>query len=477
MLTMSPAASLASTLAQRLGAELVETHISWILLTPALAYKLKKPVHLSFVDYSTLERRRHFCEEEVRLNQHLAPALYLGISRVTGTPDAPDLDGAGETLDWAVRMRRFPPGSLFSERVAAGTLTAASVDRFAARLARFHADAARLQSPAPEGQLLQQRALAALAGCAALLAPAQNETLRHWITSEGEALEPFWAARRAGGFVRECHGDLHLDNILEAEGEVAAFDCIEFDAGLRFIDLVEEVAFPLMDFAARGEPALGWRFLDRWLEATGDYGGVPGLRLALVYRALVRATVEHLRSPGSAAARTYARHALAWSRPGEPALGITHGLPGSGKTFRSQAWLEARGAIRIRSDVERKRMHGLEAQADSRAAGLAIYTHDATRRTYERLFMLARFALQAGFPVVLDAAFLRRDERAAARALALQLGVPFGILDCDAPPDVLRARLAQRRGDASEADVQVLATLAAVAEPLEADERAAVWPP
>ncbi|RYF16534.1 MAG: hypothetical protein EOO30_10560 [Comamonadaceae bacterium] len=473
---MSPAASLASTLARRLGAELVETHISWILLTPALAYKLKKPVHLPFVDYSTLERRRHFCEEEVRLNQRLAPALYLGVSRVTGTPDAPSIDGPGETLDWAVRMRRFPPGALFSERVAAGTLTAASVARFAARLAHFHAGAPRLQSPAPGGQLLQ-RALAALAGCEALLAPEERERLQQWIASEGEPLEPFWAARRAAGFVRECHGDLHLANILELDGDVVAFDCIEFDAGLRFIDVVEEVAFPLMDFAAQGQPALGWRFLDGWLEATGDYEGVAGLRLALVYRALVRATVENLRSPGSAAARTYARHALAWSRPGEPALCITHGLPGSGKTFRSQAWLEARGAIRIRSDVERKRMHGLQAQADSRAAGLAIYTHDATRRTYERLFVLARIALRAGFPVVLDAAFLRRDERAAARALAVQLGVPFKILDCDAPPEVLRARLAQRRGDASEADAEVLAALAAAAEPLDADERAAACPP
>lgn len=473
---MSPAASLASTLARRLGAELVETHISWILLTPALAYKLKKPIHLPFVDYSTLERRRHFCEEEVRLNQRLAPALYLGVSRVTGTPDAPDIEGAGETLDWAVRMRRFPPGALFSERVAAGTLTAAAVDRFAARLAHFHAGAPRLQSPAPGGQLLQ-RALAALAGCEALLAPEERERLQRWIASEGEPLEPFWAARRAAGFVRECHGDLHLANILELDGDVVAFDCIEFDAGLRFIDVVEEVAFPLMDFAAQGQPALGWRFLDGWLEATGDYEGVAGLRLALVYRALVRATVENLRSPGSAAARTYARQALAWSRPGEPALCITHGLPGSGKTFRSQAWLEARGAIRIRSDVERKRMHGLQPQADSRAAGLAIYTRDATRRTYERLFVLARIALQAGFPVVLDAAFLRRDERAAARALAEQLGVPFNILDCDAPPDVLRARLAQRRGDASEADAEVLAALAAVAEPLDAAERAAACPP
>lgn len=473
---MSPDASLAATLAHRMGAELVETHISWILLTPTLAYKLKKPVHLPFVDYSTLERRRHFCEEEVRLNQRLAPTLYLGVSRVTGSPAAPAVDGDGETLDWAVRMRRFPHGALFSERIAAGTLPAASVDRFAAGLARFHAASPRLCTPAPAGQGLHQRALDAFAGCAALLAPAEGQALQAWIAAEAQALEPFWPARRAAGFVRECHGDLHLGNILELDGEATAFDCIEFDEGLRFIDLVEEVAFPLMDFAARGRPALGWRFLNAWLEATGDYEGVAGLRLALVYRALVRATVEHLRSPGSAAARNYAQQAVAWSRPGRGALCITHGLPGSGKTFRSQALLEARGAVRIRSDVERKRMHGLEAGADSRAAGRAIYTDEATQRTYDRLLALARIALRAGFPAVLDAAFLRRAERARARALAAEMDAAFGILDCEAPPDVLRARLAQRRGDASEADAQVLARLEEAAEPLEPAELAAVWP-
>lgn len=468
--------NLACQLARQLGAEIVETHISWVLLTETLAYKLKKPVRLPFVDYSTAQRRRHFCEEEVRLNQRLAPSVYLGVSRVTGPAEAPEIDGAGETLDWAVRMRRFPAGALFSERLAAGTLTTAAVDRFARRLARFHAEAPALRTAAAAGEAPLARALAALAGCEDLLAAPDRTALRTWIASEGGRLEPFWSARRDGGFVRECHGDLHLANVLEIDGEAAAFDCIEFEAGLRCIDLVEEVAFPLMDFAARGSAALGWGFLNAWLEATGDYEGVTGLRFALVYRALVRATVEHLRSPGSAAAHGYAQQALAFGRPGDPILCITHGLPGSGKTFRSQQLLEDRGAIRLRSDVERKRLHGLQALADSRAAGVAIYTPEATQRTYERLFALARVALRAGFPVVIDAAFLRRTERATARAVATGLGVPFGILDCQAPPQVLGNRLAQRRGDASEADSQVLAMLTAAAEPLDPRELAETLP-
>lgn len=469
--TAAPAGQLARQLARRIGAELVETHISWVLLAPGLAYKLKKPVRLPFLDYSTLERRHHFCEEEVRLNQPLAPSLYLGVSRVTGTADAPALDGAGPVLDYAVRMRRLPAGALFSERIDAGTLSPAAVDRLARRLADFHLSAPPVRAPTQHTETLPRRALAALQGCAALLQPPQQEALRAWIEREGAALAPLWAQRRAAGLVRECHGDLHLANILELAGEVAAFDCIEFDAGLRCIDLVEEVAFPLMDFAARGQPALGWRFLNGWLEHTGDYAGLPGLRLALVYRALVRASVEQLRDPAGPAARRYAQQAVAWSQPAAAALFITHGLPGSGKTFVSQQLLEGQGAIRIRSDVERKRLFGLAPLADSRAAGQAIYTPEATRRTYRRLFELARIVLQAGWPVVLDAAFLKYDERSQARAVARDTGVACSIVACEAPEAVLRQRLAARQGDASEADAAVLTALRVAAEPLRPEER------
>lgn len=174
--------------------------------------------------------------------------------------------------------------------------------------------------------------------------------------------------------------------------------------------------------------------------------------------------------PRSEAALRYAGEALAWSRRAAPRLVITHGLPGSGKTFASQRLLESEAAIRIRSDVERKRIFGLDMLASSRAQGVEIYTADATRRTYERLFALARIALQAGWPVVLDAAFLRREERSLAQDLAAAQGVPFSILACEAPERVLQDRLRSREGDASEADLAVLAKLAAVAEPLEAGE-------
>jgi aminoglycoside phosphotransferase family enzyme/predicted kinase len=470
---MEASAALVQQLARRLGARIVETHISWVLLLPTLAYKLKKPLRLPFLDYSTPERRRHFCEEEVRLNRRLAPSLYLGVSRVTGSPEAPAFDGEGDALDHAVRMRRFPDGALFSERADAGSLAAGDVDRLAQRLAAFHASAAPAPAPTPGG-LLPERVPAALAGCASLLPADAAAGLAAWVAAEAARVAPLWEERRAAGRARECHGDLHLANILEVDGEVAAFDCIEFDDSLRCIDVIEDVAFTQMDLQAHGQPALAARFINAWLERTGDYAGVAGLRLCLAYRALVRATVEHLRAPGSIRAQAYAGQALAWSRGAAPRLVITHGLPGSGKTFASQRLLERDGAIRIRSDVERKRLHGLDMLAASRAQGAEIYGAEATRRTYERLSGLARTALLAGWPVVLDAAFLRKEERSQAYALAQSLSVPFAILACEAPAPVLLERLRSRQGDASEADAAVLEKLREVAEPLDAGERACV---
>ena len=473
--SLADCAALVRRLALALDARIVETHISWVLLADDLAYKMKKPVRLPFLDYGTPERRRHFCEEEVRLNRRLAPSLYLGVSRVTGSAQAPTLDGEGPALDYAVRMRRFPDGALFSERADAGTLGASDVDRLARRLADFHLAAAPVTGE-PAGPLLAQRAEAALAGCAGLFSAEERNALGGWLAAEAAAVAPLWRSRRRGGHARECHGDLHLANLLEVDGEVAAFDCIEFDAGLRCIDVVEDAAFTHMDLAAHGVPALAWRFLNGWLERTGEYDGVPGLRLCLAYRALVRAMVEHLRSPGGAPALRYADQALAWSRCAAPRLVITHGLPGSGKTFGSQRLLERTGAIRLRSDVERKRLHGLPMLADSAAAGVDLYTASATARTYAHLFATARRLLRAGWPVVLDAAFLRLDERATARQLAQALGVPFAILHCEAPAGVLRERLAARTRDASEANVAVLEQLQAAAEPLTPQELACVLP-
>jgi uncharacterized protein len=473
---------LAGAMARTLGARIIETHISWVLLTGDTAYKIKKAVQLPFVDYGSLPARRHFCEEELRLNQRLAPSLYLGVTRITGTPQAPVLDGSGPVLEYAVRMRRFAPGALFSEQLAAGTLRAGAVDQLAALLAGFHTHAAR--ADAADGfATVEQRRDGALAACDGMRPLASNNGndgehvwLRSWLQAEAGRLAPLWAARRADGQVRECHGDLHLANVVRLNGQVAAFDCIEFDPALRWIDVLDDAAFVVMDFSARGRDDLAFRFLNGWLDRTGDHGSLPALRFSVVYRALVRAQVEHLRSPNSAAAQHYLQTALAWTRPGEARLFITHGLPGSGKTLASQRLLEQLGALRLRSDVERKRLFGLGMLEDSRSQGLDLYGADATARTYRQLFATARSALQAAYPVILDAAFLRRAERAQAHALAQELGVPIFIVACEASLALLQARLLARQGDASEADAAALELLRAQLEPLSDDERAMVYP-
>ena len=476
----STARSLVDALCAALQGELIETHISWVLLAGELAYKIKKPVRLPFVDYGTLAARRICCEEEVRLNRRLAPSIYLGVSRITGTPDTPQLDGVGEAIEYAVRMRRFAAGALFSERLAQGLLAARDVDQLAALLGDFHqrAPAAAAGDGFATAQRREALALAALDGAAAMADTSQVASLRGWLQSEAAALAPLWTARLNGGRVRECHGDLHLDNVVCLPGRVAAFDGVEFDPALRWIDVIDDVAFAVMDFAAQGRSDFAFRLLNGWLDWTGDHDSVAALRFSALYRALVRCQVEQLRGPTrSAAARRYLDAALGWTRPASsPSLTITHGLPGSGKTFESQRLLERAGAIRLRSDVERKRLFGLHMLDDSRAHGLDLYRADATALTYAHLLATARTLVQAGWPVVLDAAFLRRDERASALALARAAGVPFFILHCEAPTTVLRERLLARRGDASEADAAVLDRLITGAEPLSADELAFVTP-
>jgi hypothetical protein len=303
-----------------------------------------------------------------------------------------------------------------------------------------------------------------------LVGPHACGSLGRWIREEGQRLALPWQQRLADGHVRECHGDLHLDNVVMLNSELTAFDCIEFDPALRWIDVMSDVAFLVMDLLAHGRRELAFGFLDDYLACSGDYGGVRVLRFYLVYRALVRAMVAALRGQGGVAGASltsaaYLRCAQQLAAAGDARLLITHGLPGSGKSHVSRQIVESVGAIRIRSDVERKRLTG----AGER------YGPAATAQTYGRLADLAQGVLRAGFPTIVDAAFLRRDERARMEHLAGELQVPFKLLDCQAPMNVLRERVRQRTergGDASEADVAVLERLATQHEVLDEHERA-----
>jgi hypothetical protein len=474
------------------GVRVLETHISWVLLTGEYAYKIKKPVNLGFLDFSSLELRRHYCEEELRLNRRLAPELYLDLAEIRGTPGAPRIGGDGPVLEYAVRMREFPQASLASRALAGGAFGAAEADALAALVAGFHAGAPRAQARFGAPDTVLANALQNFEQMLPLAKAAPDDralrALRRWTEREFEARSRVFAARREQGFVRECHGDLHLGNIVLLEGRPVPFDCIEFNDSLRWIDVMSEAAFLAMDLEDRGRRDLAWRFLNRYLEATGDYGGLAVLPFYLVYRALVRAKVHLMRSRQSGLRRPerarltrafedYLRLAGRLAAPERPALILAHGLSGCGKTTLTQPLVEALGAIRVRSDLERKRAHGVAPLASSGSgAGGGLYTAVINAATYRRLGELAQEALRAGFPAVVDAAFLKRAERDAFRAIAERLDAPFTILDFHAPLEVLRARITQRLAradDASEADLAVLEHQLRAREPLTPAEVAA----
>jgi len=470
---------------------LVETHVSWVLLAGSLAYKLKKPLCLPFLDFSTLALRRHFCDEELRLNRRLAASIYLDVVDVCDSPQGLRFGGGGKVLDVAVRMRRFPDGALWSEMLVAGTLTPDHVDAMAQRLANFHRDAAVAPPGSAFGSAVSHERV--LQGLIDATDAEQNEAatagtqmewpaLRAWLIHRKHALAPLWAARLREGRVRECHGDLHLANVLQLAGEATAFDGIEFDPELRWIDVLDDIAFLAMDLLANGRRALAFRFVNAYLQASGDYAGLPALRYHMACRAIVRARViaigeqQHVQAAARCSAAQYMALAVALSISADARLAITHGLPGSGKSFVSQGVLEEAGAIGVRSDVERKRFFGLGPLENSRGrVPGGIYDPATTKRTYSRLEEVAKVALAAGWPVVVDAAFLSRSERAQFAALAESFAVPFTVFDCRAEVSVLRRRLEQRQAagsDPSEADGSVLDRLTEADEPLADSERA-----
>ncbi len=456
---------------------MVQTHVSWILLDGEHAWKIKKPLSLGFLDFSTRRARELACAEELRLNRRLAPALYLDLVPVRGSLAQPRLDGDGPVVDHALRMRQFPDDALLSRRLVEGRLEGATVDRLALRLAAFHRQAARASVGDGYGAPAQVRGATAqvLAALARYGADPRLASLAAWCDAEGRRLRRSFEARRRAGWVRECHGDLHLDNLIDFEGDVTAFDCLEFDPALRWIDVQADIAFACMDLHAHGRPDLAWRLLDGWLQDTGDHAGMAVHRYYLVYRALVRALVLALRrSQGAEAAGVdYLAAAQRLTRPGEARLLMTHGPSGSGKSRLALALLEAAGAVRVRSDVERKRLFGLRALEATQ--GPQAYSARTTRRTYARLRRLAGELLAADYPVIVDAAFLEPSQRELLVTLARSMGRPWTLLDCHADAALLRQRVLARRqlgDDPSEAGLRVLEAQLEHGDPLRPEERA-----
>jgi len=473
-------ARLLHRLAHRLDSEyapvqVIVTDISRIMLVGDLAYKFKTALQRDVLDYSTLSARRHACEEELRLNRRLAPELYLGLASITGTRACPSIDGGGPVLEYAVRMRRFDQSALWQARLNTGQLGVDEVSALALLLADFHAGAARAtpESPWGNGALIVARTHEDVAGIAAVLDDARQramlDEIAAWLTRQEQALAPVFARRKADGWVRECHGDLHCSNILTLAGQVRVFDGIEFNTALRWIDVAQDLAFAWMDLQCQGRRGLAARLLNDYLERCGDYGSLALLPYYRVQRAVVRCKVFLLRSVaasgGRSAALLQAQRYLAFAHacitPASPALLIACGLAGSGKSWLSNALVEPLEVVRLRSDVERKRLFAGPAATGTRALpAQGIYDQAANAATYRHLARLAQQGLTAGFVMVVDATFLERRRRLAFRSLARHGQVPFLLLHVDAPLPVLASRLAARAragSDPSDADMAVLA--------------------
>jgi aminoglycoside phosphotransferase family enzyme/predicted kinase len=471
----------------------LQTHISWVVLTGPYAYKIKKPVNLGFVDFSTLAKRHFFCQEELRLNRRLAPQLYLEVVAIYGTPERPRFHVEGAPIEYAVKMLQFSQDQLLGHLLNEGKLQVSHIDHLAHEVSAFHA---RIETADPMShfgtpemiyQPVQENFQSLFEVIDDPVRQAHATELEHWCQRTFAARRPDFVARKRDGFVRECHGDMHLGNMILLDNDVVIFDCLEFNDNFRWIDVASEVAFLTMDLEDRGRPDLAHRFLNGYLEATGDYGLLVPLPFYLTYRAMVRAKVAGIRlgqgnlSPEEAAHvqeefGSYLDLAERYTRPSRPRLLITHGVSGSGKTYSTQPLVDATGAIRIRSDVERKRLFGLAPlERSTSRSELDLYTPEVTQRTYEHLEQLAARVVQAGFTAVVDATFLKRTQRDAFRRLAEKLGVPFTILDLRAQEETLRHRVARRHAqadDASEADLAVLHGQLTALERLTVEEQA-----
>ena len=469
--------------------QLIETHISWVILTGTYVYKIKKPVNFGFLDFSTLAKRKHFCEEELRLNRHLAPDIYLNLIPISGTEESPQLGGSGNIIDYAIKMREFPQQAQLDRLLEQNELSNAKINAIAEAIAAFHLQADQADATGPYGNL--EKVWTPVAENFAQLAMLDHQSahqtllndLQHWSQSEFSRCESTFLQRKQTGFIRECHGDLHLRNIAWLENKPLIFDCIEFNPSLRWIDVISDIAFLVMDLFDRNQPALAMSLLNRYLEQTGDYEGIKLLPFYFVYRALMRAKVAALRLKQSHLTDDETENIqqemlgylqLAQDFLHRPAgqLIITWGLSGSGKTYLTAALLEPLRAIRIRSDVERKRLAGLLSTTPAQAnIDKGIYSREMTDKTYHRLHALADLMLQAGFPIIVDATFHDPNQRDQFRQLAQQRRVAFVILECVASAETLRDRIAQRRGDASDADLRVLEHQLTQVNPISEQER------
>jgi aminoglycoside phosphotransferase family enzyme/predicted kinase len=465
-----------------------QTHISVVFLAGDRVYKLKKPVRLEFLDFSSPARRKHFCEEEVRLNRRLAPGVYRGVVPVTVANDQPKFGAPGTAMDWAVEMERLPDEATLEQYLARGKLDPAIIVNLAHRLAAFHREAAAGPDISRQARYdrVSRNALDNFNDSAAHVGVTVTESVLARLRQRTEAilaeLRPLIEARADAGIPRDTHGDLHLDHVYlfperRPPGDIVAIDCIEFNDRFRYADPVSDVAFLIMDMAFHGHRELAAGLGGSYLAAAHDAGGHRLVRFYVAYRACVRAKVQGIKAlepevpaPERDQARESARghwlFALAeLESPGRrPCLILIGGLPGTGKSSLAEGLAAKAGFDVIRSDIVRKEIAG-QAQAKASALGEGIYTEPMTQRTYDECARRAKAILSLGRRVIVDATFAYEWQRRLLIGAGLLLGVPVRCLICQAPASLALSRIRERRGDVSDANANVFEQMAARWEP------------
>ena len=465
---------------------LIQTHISFVLLTGDYTYKIKKPVNFGFLDYSTLTKRQHFCTQELLMNQRTVPEIYLEVLPIIQTGDSfqlgsnlPAINSAEITVEYVLKMREFPQDSLFLSLLERGLLTEQIMADLGREVANFHSTVISNSYIRRFGEVSQIRTaidnnyLIAEKYIGGPQTQTQYQETKDYTDGFFANNPELFNLRIANNKIRECHGDLHLRNIALLQDKILLFDCIEFNEPFRFVDVMYDVAFTVMDLESRGRRDLGNAFLNTYIEQTGDWEGLQLLPLYLSRQAYVRAKVTSLmlddpaistaqKAEISETAAHYYKLAWQYTKPRPGKLTLMSGLSGSGKSTAARYLARRTGAIHIRSDAVRKHLGGIPLNERGRED---LYSDEMTAQTYGRLLELGIILADRGWDVILDAKFDRQNLRTEAINRAQSHGLPLQIIYCTAPIEVLRERLQQRRGDIADATAELLSSQQAAFQP------------
>jgi aminoglycoside phosphotransferase family enzyme/predicted kinase len=455
--------------------EVIQTHASIVFLAGDFAYKIKKSVDYGFLDFSTLEKRKDCIDREFTLNQPVAPDIYLEVLPITGSSGRVSLNGDGKIIEYALKMNRFPRECLLSEMFDRGEVTRSIVEALGKKIALFHrgartdayitgfGDPDRIKQAFDENYRQTEKYIGSVQ------TRQQFEETKQFTDSFFHERSDLLRERQKQGMIRELHGDLHLNNLCVWRGEIQLFDRIEFNESFRFVDTMYDVAFTAMDLTARDRSDWSDLFINTYLERAGDWEGLQVLPLYLTRQAYVRAKVNSFLLEGDTfseavaeSARRYYRLAWQYTRPRTGKLILMSGLSGAGKSTVAREISREIDGIQIRSDAVRKHLAGID--LDERGTN-EIYTPEMSRKTFDRLFRLARILLPLGYPVILDARYDKALWRDPLRELARSIGVPFHIVHVHAPLPILLQRIQERRGDISDATAEILLAQVEKTEP------------